>query len=345
MSVESPPSVICDTYNYKNWNVDTGTAVTKTWVLYNFLSKRVADICQGVISFVSGIKTNAITLYSGTILTIGEGGGGTKTVSLYYPYLAVAILDAADDTGRVPSTSWVQLWFGTIVNTISLSWALAQTFTLGILTNSINCITTSGILNINSVEMGTGGVIICGGPTQTSGVTIGNTNGITTNKIDIGSQTKTLSLTGSTIDLITPFRPFYSYPIAVDRIGEVKTGTLALSPPIQNFITTIAQVYSTITLTREGIYQFFFQSAFVAVDNTTSATNVRYFIVSSSVKYGQTTTNFGSLSTAFEYTNSCSSTVYHTGTQTYQAIVQIYFINTAPQTTPNNFVFTATRIA
>jgi len=228
---------------------------------------------------------------------------------------------------------------------MSLIWALAQTFTLGILTNSIKCITTSGTLNINSVDSATGGVIICGGPSQTSGVTIGNTNGITTNKIDIGSLTKNLTLNGSNIDLAQSLRPVYSYPIGVDKIGNITTGILALSPPVQNFISSTAQVYSTITLTTEGVYQFFFQSSFNAVDNTTAASNVRYFIVSSSVKYGQTTTNFGTLSTLFEYTNSCSSTVYHTGTKTYQAIVQIYFLNTAPQTSANNFVFTATRIA
>jgi hypothetical protein len=78
------------------------------------------------------------------------------------------------------------------------------------------------------VDSATGGVIICGGPSQTSGVTIGNNNGITSNKIDIGSQTKLLSLTGSTIDLITPFRPFYSYTAAgtgVGKIGEIVVGT------------------------------------------------------------------------------------------------------------------------
>jgi len=79
MSSEPPPLVNCDVYNYANWNVETGAVATKSWALYNFLSKRVADICQGVISFVSGIKTNSIIPYSGSILTLG---GSSDTVSI-----------------------------------------------------------------------------------------------------------------------------------------------------------------------------------------------------------------------------------------------------------------------
>jgi len=233
MSVESPPSVICDTYNYKNWNVDTGTAVTKTWVLYNFLSKRVSDSAQGVISFLSEIKTNAITAYSGNNISIGSTIAG-QTVTLYAPQTVVPVLSSTDNSFKMPNTAWVQSWFGNILNNMSLIWALAQTFTLGVVTNSIKCITTSATLNINSVDSGTGGVIICGGPSQTSGVTIGNNNGITSNKIDIGSQNKTLSLTGSTIDLVTALRPFYSYPIGVDKIGEIKTGTYSSSVKFSN---------------------------------------------------------------------------------------------------------------
>ena len=343
---EAPPVPVSDSFNISQWNAtDTGKSATQSWVNRNFLSKVIIDSASKLISFASGITTNSISVYSGNTISIGTTIGG-QTVALYSPTTNVPVLSSTDNSIKIPNTSWVNSWFGNIVNNMSLIWALAQTFTLGIVTNSIKCITTSGTLNINSVDSGTGGVIICGGPTQTSGVTIGNNNGITSNKIDIGSQTKTLSLTGSTIDLATALRPFYSYPIGVDKIGEIKTGTYAPSPPVQNFITSIPLVYSTITLTTAGVYQFFFQGGFNAVDNTTNIPSARFMIVTTSfTKRGQISTNFGALSTTFDYTNSCSSTVYHTGTETYQAIVQLYFINTAPVTTPNSFVFTATRIA
>jgi hypothetical protein len=352
---ESPPVPVSNSFNKSQWNAtDTGKSATQSWVNRNFLSKVLADTAANLISFANAIKTNVITAYSENILTIGEGGGGTKTVRLYYPYLAVAILDAADDTGRIPSTSWVQLWFGNIINNLSLTWANAQTFTLGIVTNSIKCITTSGILNINSVEMGTGGVIICGGSTQTSGVTIGNTNGITTNKIDIGSQTKTLSLTGSTIDLITPFRPFYSYTAAgtgAGKIGEIVVGSYTGGATIGS---GGALVYSSILLD-VGIWHIDGMASFDINNVSTIVDFVDIFIQTNpatayGTTHGRNITIQPPQSLSQTYCYPVSSIINKNvggGLTTVNLVVQITYTGTIITTNngSNNFKFIATRIA
>ena len=119
MSSEVPPFPITTTYNESAQIQDTGSGLTQVQADGRYLSKLVASTAQGIISFVLGLKSNLITVYSGNTLTIGEGGGGTKTVSLYYPYLAVALLDPADNTALIPSTSWVNSWFANILNTTS----------------------------------------------------------------------------------------------------------------------------------------------------------------------------------------------------------------------------------
>jgi len=353
MSVESPPSVICDTYNYKNWNVDTGTAVTKTWVLYNFLSKRVSDSAQGVISFLSEIKTNAITAYSGNTISIGSTIAG-QTVTLYAPQTIVPVLSSTDNSFKMPNTAWVQSWFGNIINNMSLIWALAQTFTLGIVTNSIKCITTSSTLNINSVDSATGGVIICGGPSQTSGITIGNNNGITTNKIDIGSLTKNLTLNGSNIDLASALRPVYSYTSSgtgTDRIGQIISATY--SAGTGNFSSGSSIVYSTLSLTKEGIYNIQIQGSIYAF-NTTNISSIKVLVQASfSNTYGSKSNiysafNLGtfSASTVVDFSN--VSTVYNSGNSglnNYTMVVTVNYTGTAPQSASENFLFIATRIA
>jgi hypothetical protein len=114
MSSEPPPLVNCDVYNYANWNVETGTVATKSWALYNFLSKRVSDSAQGLISFISGIKTNAIEVYSGNTISIGSTIIG-QTVTLYAPQTVVPVLSSTDNSFKMPNTAWVQSWFGNII--------------------------------------------------------------------------------------------------------------------------------------------------------------------------------------------------------------------------------------
>jgi len=161
MSSEVPPFPITTTYNESAWIQDTGSGLTQVQADGRYLSKLVASTAQGIISFVLGLKSNLITVYSGNTLTIGEGGGGTKTVSLYYPYLAVALLDPADNTALIPSTSWVNSWFANILNTTSLVWILGQTFNAGIQTNTINPTTASG-----TIQIGQTGVISLGNPSS-----------------------------------------------------------------------------------------------------------------------------------------------------------------------------------
>ena len=84
MSSEAPPQPVSTAFNVSQWNI-LPTGKDRAWVTTNFLSKVIADVAQGIISFVSGIKTIIITVYTGIVLTIGETG---KTVNLWYPTLA-----------------------------------------------------------------------------------------------------------------------------------------------------------------------------------------------------------------------------------------------------------------
>ena len=87
MSSEAPPQPVSDTFNYSQWTDTTNTNATAAYVKRNFLSKVLSDVAQGFISFVAGIATNTIILYSGTTLTLGQNDN-TKSVNLWYPTLA-----------------------------------------------------------------------------------------------------------------------------------------------------------------------------------------------------------------------------------------------------------------
>ena len=335
---EAPPTPVSDSFNVSQWNAtDTGTSATQSWVKLNFLSRVITDTAANLISFANGIRTNLVTAFSGNVLTIGEGGG-TKSVSLYYPTLAVAILDPADNTGRIPSTSWIQSWFANIVNTNNLSWALVQTFTLGILTNSIKCTTTSGTLSINSVDSATGGIIIGGGPSQTTGITIGNNNGTTINKIDIGSVNKNLTLNGSNIDVAGPLRPYYSYTAAgtgTGRLGQIISATYSMATVPTGVSTSVGSLDLT-----EGIW--------ILIGNFTLA------IPSGAATFTQTSWNLSSTQyavtdyssfTANPRSYSSSTTLYVSASGTYLFKCLIYYSGANATTNSTAYNVSAIRIA
>ena len=160
MSSEPRP-VICDVYNYKNWNVETGTDATKLWVSRNFLSKVIADTAANIISFTLGIKTNILqTIAAGGtasvylhasivdictngLTRIGNGastvqlGSSTNTaVNIYKPKSLTTIASPEDSSTNIPSTSWVQNWW-TYIKSIENTYLLTQTFQ-SILCDDIN---------------------------------------------------------------------------------------------------------------------------------------------------------------------------------------------------------------
>jgi hypothetical protein len=171
----------------------------------------------------------------------------------------------------------------------------------------------------------------------------GTSNGGTT----IGNSLSSLDFRAGLITFYYPISPSYSYPIGAGKIGEVKSGTYTPFPVFSTFTSGTAIIYSTITLTAEGVYQFFFQGSFTAT-GTTVVSLMRFIIVTTTGgKFGQISNNLGGpLSATGDYTNSCCSTVYHSGTsKTYQALVTMDFTGGSPSTTPNAFYFNATRIA
>jgi hypothetical protein len=71
MSSEPPPVPITDSFNLRAWIQNTVLSLATANTLY--LSKRIADTAQGIITFLSGIKTDSINPTTTTgILQIGH---------------------------------------------------------------------------------------------------------------------------------------------------------------------------------------------------------------------------------------------------------------------------------
>jgi hypothetical protein len=131
MSSEPPPQPVSDNYNQADWNREQ--TLTVAGAAYRFLSKRVSDIAFGVISFAQGLQSNLITVYTGTVLTIGSVG---NTVNLFNPILSSTVPADTDNSTSIISSAWVNT-FWTYVRTQAYSWSGIQTFSTGIVTNGI----------------------------------------------------------------------------------------------------------------------------------------------------------------------------------------------------------------
>jgi len=132
MSSEPPPQPISNTFNYSQWNRDQNLTIASA--AFRYLSKVVSDTAAGLISFASGIKTNTINAFSGTVMTIGDGT--TTNLNLYSPKLASALAISSNDTSIV-SSAWVKSWFTDILNNSTLTWFQLQNFSGGISTATI----------------------------------------------------------------------------------------------------------------------------------------------------------------------------------------------------------------
>ena len=164
-------------------------------------------------------------------MTLGQSG----IVSIYNPQTQTSIVDKADSTSKIPSTAWVNDWFTNILDTSSLVWALAQTFTIGIRTNSINPITTSGTIQIGNSGTTNIGNIALG---ATDKVNIAGGTNITGSELFLGSTTLTRAfLRGVDVNIN-------------QRVGNINIGadTVAsnrLPPMTQNYV---SRLHSNITL-------------------------------------------------------------------------------------------------
>jgi hypothetical protein len=166
MSSEPPPQPVSDTFNYSQWNVEQ--SLTIAGAAYRFLSKRVSDTAFGVISFAQGLNSNLITVYTGTVLSIGSFG---NTVNLFNPILSSTIPADTDNSTSIISSAWVNS-FWTYVRTQAYSWSGIQTFSNGIVTNGIA--STSGSIAM-SIAGGneTGAIYIGNSYTRTGAILIG----------------------------------------------------------------------------------------------------------------------------------------------------------------------------
>jgi hypothetical protein len=198
MSSEPPPQPVSDTFNYSQWNVEQ--TLTIAGAAYRFLSKRVSDTAFGVISFAQGLQSNLITVYTGTILSIGSVG---NTVSLLSPTLGSTVPADTDNSTSIISSAWVNS-FWTYVRTQAYSWTGIQTFTNGITTNLLATTTSSTALAIGGNNE-TGVIYIANSSTRTGSIMIGAKAIFPpSNTITIGSSgVATTNLNGNTVNVGT----------------------------------------------------------------------------------------------------------------------------------------------
>ena len=369
MSSEPPPNPVCDNFNYSQWNA-TEQSATQAWVKRNFLSRVIADIGNGLISFVNGIKTNSILVYSGTTLNIGAAG---SSISIYNPTSSSSIVDTADNSAKLPSTSWVQLWFSNIQSNVSLSWSQVQDF-VSLRTNLITPRVANTAFNIYSADNERSNInILCGeysGTTSAGNLNIMsgimgalNTNGnlkiqdgTSTGGTSIGNALSSLDLKAGTITLYKPFTPNYSYTslgTGTGKVGEIRAGTYVGAGTMQS---GTSKTYSVLSLTATGVYHIQAQGTVYAV-NTSNVSVFRAWIDSDvpNAPYGNrcgqyTSFNLGGFIATTNLDFSISSVIYNVGTSpigtnTYRIYVSTTFTGAETVLTDYNFKFLITRIA
>jgi hypothetical protein len=148
----------------------------------------------------------------------------------------------------IATTEWVQNYYN-YVKTIANTWSGLQTFTLGMLTNTINPTTPSGTLIIGNTaantnveiatQTGRTAVLHLGdgtGATTSGGIHIGNglasTNAVNIlySSTDAGSSgVINLGAVNATTNLRCPLTPNYAtlYPLGTDKIGYIQSSTVA----------------------------------------------------------------------------------------------------------------------
>ena len=152
-----------------------------------------------------------------------------------------------ENSSIIATTEWVQNFFN-YVKTIANTWTGLQTFTLGMLSNTINPTTPSGTLIIGNTAVNTNveiatqtgrtAVLHLGdgtGATTSGGIHIGNglasTNAVNIlySSTDAGSSgTINLGAVNATVNLRCPLTPTsLTYPFTSGKIGFILTGTFA----------------------------------------------------------------------------------------------------------------------
>jgi hypothetical protein len=138
----------------------------------------------------------------------------------------------------IATTEWIQNYYN-YVKTIANTWTGLQTFTLGMLSNTIN--PTGGTLIIGNTAVNTNvevatqsgrtSILHLGdGTGATGGIHIGNglasTNAVNIlySSTDAGSSgTINLGAVNGTVNLRCPLTPLYTYPVASTQIGYIQS--------------------------------------------------------------------------------------------------------------------------
>lgn len=143
MAIDTPPVYSGIQYNSAFFPDANDTGLTQTIADGRYLSKLFDSVANGIISFVLGLKTNRITFYTGSTITIGTVD--STATNIYKPILSsTAPANNANNTSII-STAWVNS-FWTYVRTQAYSWSGIQTFT----EISSSTTTLNGDLTINN---------------------------------------------------------------------------------------------------------------------------------------------------------------------------------------------------
>jgi hypothetical protein len=260
----------------------------------------------------------------------------------------------------IATTEWVQNYYN-YVKTIANTWTGLQTFTLGMLTNTINPTTPSGTLIIGntavntnveiSTQTGRTAILHLGdgtGATTSGGIHIGNglasinAVNILYSSTDAGSSgIINLGAVNATTNLRCPLTPNYAalYPLGTGKIGYIQSSTvatLAVTPAIDQDLTSLTLDAGVWFLQFDaGISVAMSQPNYITLAiNLTSATLTNARAGNNSI--GQST---GSIANS---NNSTSMAVSINASTTYYAVGISSLTGTYNWT---NINFSATRIA
>jgi hypothetical protein len=258
MSSQPQPQPVSDTYNLADWNREQ--TLTVAGATYRFLSKRVSDIAFGVISFAQGLQSNLITVYTGTVLSIGSV---SNTVNLFNPILSSTVPANTDNSTSIISSAWVNS-FWTYVRTQAYSWSGIQTFTNGITTNLLATTTNSTALAIAGNNE-TGSIFIANSSTRTGSILIGakalfppsniiivGSSGVTSttvngNTVNVGTNSTNIVVNIGNISTITNiYSPLLSSTIPANTSNDTSIISSAWVNSFWTYVKTLANTWADV---------------------------------------------------------------------------------------------------
>jgi hypothetical protein len=236
---------------FQNVNIDDIVAVSTAGPLslWNNLTGQ-----SNLVNNSNDIQIGNNQVASSTI-TIGKLSNTTTTMNgitnIINPRNTGATLLVGNNSTTMPPTSWINTYFGKL--SVANTWALAQSFTTSVLTQTINCITagttvnmfdsSTGTVNIsnnsNDIDIGTSQPV-------SSAITIGTA---TNSTVSVNGTLRTQSIFAPTASLATT-SGVYSTNTGIINIGSATAtptvrGDLKLNNSITVGYTTLPSLIST----------------------------------------------------------------------------------------------------